>query len=281
MKGKISISQMAAMHGISRQTLLYYDAIGLFHPAFVGENGYRYYEAGQIPYLREIVLLKNLGMSLEDIKSSLDNRSLSGMLESLKGHERELDKRIELLNRYRDNVRARLEFLRQADPPGEETPLAGEPFLKELPPRPILFVPFEGGEAVDRERLHYALLDQWERLYESGETPAGFGTLIPEEAARTGDLLGGAGAFTVLAKETERTRLIPGFRRWEGGLCACLNRYGMPYEPEGFLRLTAWMKEAGYEIAGDISDACIMDTTFYTQEKQVDFCCLQVPCRKV
>lgn len=39
----ISISEMAKLHGITRQTLIHYDNIDLFKPAKVDTNGYRYF----------------------------------------------------------------------------------------------------------------------------------------------------------------------------------------------------------------------------------------------
>ena len=43
-KGRLfSIGQFAALHGVNKKTLMWYDEIGLFCPAVVKENGYRYY----------------------------------------------------------------------------------------------------------------------------------------------------------------------------------------------------------------------------------------------
>ena len=40
----LTIGQFAALHGINKKTLMWYDEIGLFSPAVVNsENGYRYY----------------------------------------------------------------------------------------------------------------------------------------------------------------------------------------------------------------------------------------------
>lgn len=44
METYISVGKMAEMHNISRQTLIYYDKIGLFKPYKVDKNGYRYYK---------------------------------------------------------------------------------------------------------------------------------------------------------------------------------------------------------------------------------------------
>ena len=39
-----TIGQFAALHGINKKTLMWYDEIGLFKPAFIHEeNGYRLY----------------------------------------------------------------------------------------------------------------------------------------------------------------------------------------------------------------------------------------------
>lgn len=44
----LTIGQFASLHGINKKTLMWYDEIGLFHPAFIHpENGYRYYSYHQ------------------------------------------------------------------------------------------------------------------------------------------------------------------------------------------------------------------------------------------
>ena len=41
-KNLIVSGQFAAICGVNKQTLLYYDKIGLFSPGYKGENGIRY-----------------------------------------------------------------------------------------------------------------------------------------------------------------------------------------------------------------------------------------------
>ena len=44
MKNLFSIGELSKLQNLSRQTLIFYDKIGLFCPAYVDpENGYRYY----------------------------------------------------------------------------------------------------------------------------------------------------------------------------------------------------------------------------------------------
>ncbi|MEV0990154.1 MerR family transcriptional regulator [Streptomyces sp. NPDC049949] len=75
-----------AKHGrVSVRMLRHYDAIGLLRPARVDPaSGYRYYEAGQLARLNRVIALKELGFSLEEVGSILDERlgaeELRGML---------------------------------------------------------------------------------------------------------------------------------------------------------------------------------------------------------
>ena len=53
-----TIGQFAALHGINKKTLMWYDEIGLFKPAFIHEeNGYRLYSYYQSTELEVILLL--------------------------------------------------------------------------------------------------------------------------------------------------------------------------------------------------------------------------------
>lgn len=69
--GFLTLGQMADIHRLNKRTLHYYDEIGLFSPAFKGENGYRYYGFEQSMELEHILALRELGMSIEEIKTYL------------------------------------------------------------------------------------------------------------------------------------------------------------------------------------------------------------------
>lgn len=76
-----SIGKFSIMLNLNRKTLRFYDEIDLFKPAYVDEtNQYRYYEEDQIEAIREIIRLKNIGISLEQIKkirNKMNNVSLA------------------------------------------------------------------------------------------------------------------------------------------------------------------------------------------------------------
>ena len=72
MNNYFSIGELSKLQNISRQTLIFYDKIDLFTPAYIDpENGYRYYNANQLDYLDTICIMKKIGFSLEEIKEVL------------------------------------------------------------------------------------------------------------------------------------------------------------------------------------------------------------------
>lgn len=76
----LTIGQFAAMHGINKKTLMWYDEIGLFKPASINpENGYRCYNYHQSPILETILLLRELDVSISEIQDFMKNRSAENL----------------------------------------------------------------------------------------------------------------------------------------------------------------------------------------------------------
>lgn len=67
-----TVSQLARLSGTSVRTLHHYDEIGLLKPASVGENGYRYYGREELLRLQSILVHREFGMALGDIRTLLD-----------------------------------------------------------------------------------------------------------------------------------------------------------------------------------------------------------------
>lgn len=81
----LKIGNFSRIANVSIRLLHHYDEIGLFHPAFIDpETGYRYYQTAQIKDLNKILALRDLGLSLDQIKLYIDNDlspdELRGML---------------------------------------------------------------------------------------------------------------------------------------------------------------------------------------------------------
>ncbi len=97
-----SIAAVARMSGATSRTLRHYDAIGLLAPAYVGTNGYRYYERAELLRLQRIRLLRELGLGLDVIGELLDDGR--DPAEALRAHRRLLVKERDRLDRLVDTV---------------------------------------------------------------------------------------------------------------------------------------------------------------------------------
>ncbi|MBP3635177.1 MAG: MerR family transcriptional regulator [Bacilli bacterium] len=87
------------------KTLRYYDEINLFKPIEVDlYTGYRYYSDEQIDDLKLILMLKEVGFSLEEIKQNWDNFTNDVMLLKRK----QLLKQADIIQ---DNIR-KIDYLR-------------------------------------------------------------------------------------------------------------------------------------------------------------------------
>ena len=71
-----TIGQFAALHEINKKTLMWYDEIGLLKPIYIKENGYRYYSYQQSAELETILMLRELDVSLIEIKQFMENRTI-------------------------------------------------------------------------------------------------------------------------------------------------------------------------------------------------------------
>ena len=106
--GMYAISEMASLFNVSRQTLIYYDKIGLFKPAVVNEKGYRFYSPTQIPLMRLICMLRDLGLELDEIDRLTSMFEIGEMTEHLRSRVQALDEKIAGLNAERASVQERL-----------------------------------------------------------------------------------------------------------------------------------------------------------------------------
>jgi len=115
----LTIGQFAALHGINKKTLMWYDETGLFKPAAINpENGYRCYTYRQSPLLETILLLRELDVSINEIREFMKNRSAGNMKCLLDEKITELDQNILHLQAVRKtlcNHRQNMETLLHMD----------------------------------------------------------------------------------------------------------------------------------------------------------------------
>ena len=77
--------QFARLHQLNKRTLHYYDDIGLFSPAYKGENGYRYYNTEPIHRIMGICLYRRLHVSIAEIKRLVEVSTLEDISDGFSG----------------------------------------------------------------------------------------------------------------------------------------------------------------------------------------------------
>lgn len=107
----LKVGEFSRLCQVTVATLHHYDELGLLTPATIDKfTSYRYYTLEQLPRIHRIMVLKELGLSLDQIalmlNSELPTDQLRGML-MLKEHElrQQLDEEIARLARIRFHIR--------------------------------------------------------------------------------------------------------------------------------------------------------------------------------
>ena len=246
------IGEFSKITQVSGHSLRYYDEIGLLTPAKIDQwTGYRYYSTQQIPRLNRIMALKDLGLSLEQIKRMLDDdvtsEEIRGMF-ALKKAQIEQTLREELIRLQ--HVEARLQ---QLDDGNIEADIA-EVVVKSVPEQPFLSLreTVPSFETVGRTimEMHKALPSKLSRrllgvftailhtdMYQENDLDLEMGFSLAEPAVES---------FDLPSQRQMSLRMLP-----EVPMMATIMRVGTP-NTSHLCRapLAAWVEINGYEFAG-------------------------------
>ncbi len=94
LKNYFTTGEFSKILGVSKDTLFYYDKIGIFSPQLKLDNKYRYYSIFQIEPFYVIYVLKELGMPLNEIKDYMSEKNPSKLINILNKLDLDIDKQI-------------------------------------------------------------------------------------------------------------------------------------------------------------------------------------------
>lgn len=106
--------EFAKLWGVKKQTLFHYDEMGIFKPAKKDANGYRYYNYPQFEVFGVISILKEMGMSLQEIKNYLDHRTPEGLIELFEEKMIKVDEEIEHLKQVKKMMKNKIDVTKLA-----------------------------------------------------------------------------------------------------------------------------------------------------------------------
>ena len=110
MKDYYKIGEISKIYGIGRDSLMYYEDIGILKP-FRDKNRYRMYKLSDIWRLNLIKELRSLNFPMKKIKEYLDDRNIESTKEILNTEISLIDEKIEELLSYKQNIMKRLDTI--------------------------------------------------------------------------------------------------------------------------------------------------------------------------
>lgn len=110
----LKVGELARKTGVSVRTLHYYDEIQLLSPSSYTESGHRLYSQPDVVRLQQVVSLRQLGLSLDEIKGCLDSPGFSPV-QVIELHTQRLKRQIALQKRLLEHLQAIAGSLRQME----------------------------------------------------------------------------------------------------------------------------------------------------------------------
>ena len=250
MENLFSIGELSRSQNISKQTLIFYDKTGVFHPAYVDpSNGYRYYSASQLDELDTILILKKSGLSLQKIKELLSHYTTQSSLKVLKSQLGVIDRQMEELRLVRSRLSQRCAQLEGANlhQEGPRVEKMEEQYVLTRPVEP----PFTLREIsiATKQCFAQAFQESLPIFFQSG-------VRVPLERILRGDYTQADLVFL----PTEKTGRANNIQRLPAGRCAAIYHRG-DYLSIGasYEKLLAFCREQGLTVASDSYEFCIND----------------------
>ena len=252
MKNLFSIGELSKYQNISKQTLIFYDKIGLFRPAYVDpDNGYRYYSANQIDYLDTILIMKKIGFSLSEIREHMQNYNSDSSLAALRKQLTVIDSRIEELRLIRSRLLHRCEQMEKAKIYREKENAI---VVENVSPRYVLFQEVEKPYSLreisiaTKKCFAEAFQKQLPIFFQSG--------MVPLKRILEGRFTEAALAFLPI----ERTDRAGNIRELPAGTCASIYHVG-DYLSIGssYRKLLHYCEAHSLRIVSDSYEFCIND----------------------
>lgn len=176
----IKTSTFAELCNTNKRTLIHYDEIGLFSPAYTDEKGYRYYTESQCDVFFTITCLKDLGMPLKEIKSYIDHRDPSSLQELLLHQKEQVLKEMEHLKRIQKVIDTKLTLIST----GSSLSFSGRcsDVIEEMTPEEYLIVSPELNTS--DQKLLFSALSEHIRYCNAHALSTGhpYGAMLPVDA---------------------------------------------------------------------------------------------------
>ncbi|MFD1136449.1 MerR family transcriptional regulator [Paenibacillus urinalis] len=274
MKERLTISEMAKLRGLTSETLRHYDRVGLFKPRYVDiSSGYRYYSIYQYEMLGTIKELRELGMSIDEIKVYFEERNLKKSLSILEKKHEELQVKLKELINLEQNIKDKINFMKEIS----QVSNLHEIEHKWIPKRSLIL---KKGTVSTNLELSYGVIELENVLQEVAPIVGTnrLGVLIDKKDLLRKDYNASSTLF-VTARELKE---YAGFtiHTTQDGEFICSRYSGELWDREGILKkLISYIEIQGYSITGPALQIAHIDNSVTDVPSEIIFE-IQVPVKK-
>lgn len=271
----LSIGKMAEINGVTIPTLRLYDKNGLLKPAYIDpDSSYRYYTLQQTARLDIIAYMKELGMSLGEIRSVLQKEDIALIEGILARKNEQLHEQMRRLKERHDAVERAISQIERY----RKSPLTGTTSLEYIDRRYIWSIPCpENFYEKDRNSYEETVMALRRELINAGVQQVhsyNLGTTILQKNFDEGRFV----ADRVFIFSDKHILEHPGtVSAVESGMFACIYLDDYDDEIDFGKRLLAFCRENGYIICGDYICEELTEFNVFDDSRRNMFIRLQVP----
>lgn len=258
---RLTTAQFAKLHNVNKRTLHYYDYIGLFSPCHKGENGYRYYDYSQSIDFEYIRMLKEINLSIEEIKTFIHSFDEQRFLDTVSGKQKEIDMEIRKLKAVKSVLNQKKEHLLLCQ---QIIDMRIE--VADLKEEYLLTIPYEFEEDNPMKVFEYI-----QSIWSPEQYRAGVGSYLSLDKIQAGQFDKYDGLYTVMAEHGKKNCSM--IKPKGAYLCGYL-KGGWDRLPELYEKMLSYADEhrimlTGYSFERELTDYTIASEKEYITQVMI------------
>lgn len=275
-KKMMKIGEMARFNRVSISTLRLYDKVGILKPCHTDpETNYRYYSIHQKARLDMIQYMKELGMSLGEIREILEKGDIQLIESTLISKKRQVKEEIAQMELRLGAISRAIESVERF----RKSPDCGMITVEYIPHRTI-YVMHTDINFYDHDiSVYEEILEELKENIIGQGLPQVYycnaGTILPLKNFLKGEMV----SHEIFLFVDEAFPEHQAVRRVDSGMYACIYLDRFDDEQEYAARLLAYCKEHRYVVCGDYLCEVLTEFNVFDSEKRSMFLRLQVPLR--
>lgn len=260
-KQYFTTGEFAKLCGISKQTLIFYDKVGIFSPEYKDKNNYRYYSVYQYDTLDILQSLREIGMSLEEIKEYIKNRSPQLCVEMLKEEEKKIKAKIKKLKKISSKIQNRINTTVEGVSKMDNEEIYMSNRCEEYLVLSSDLSSINDGNFM-MELIDFTNYCKSKNLYQGYE----LGAIVSNENIKNGDYLSISSFYLKIDKKIKDKKLYIKPK----GMYACIKHIGR-YEDsyKSYEKLKKYIYDNNYKIIGNSYEESILD--FFCESNEENY----------